>query len=81
VTGARNKLPADIRKNINLIKRYARKPVCVGFGVSTLAQVRGIRKIADGVIIGSAIVKKIKENIHRADLIKKVSDFVARLKS
>lgn len=81
VTGERNKLPADIRKNINLIKRYARKPVCVGFGVSTLAQVRGIRKIADGVIIGSAIVKKIKENINRVDLIKKVSDFVARLKS
>lgn len=81
VTGERNKLPLDIRKNINLIKRYAGKPVCVGFGVSTPAQAKGIRKIADGVIIGSAIVKKIKENINRADLIKKVSDFVTRLKA
>ncbi len=81
VTGERDKLPVDMRKNINLIKRYARNPVCVGFGVSTPLQVRGVKKIADGVIIGSAIVKKIKENMNRADLIKKVSDFVARLKA
>ncbi|MDD2680031.1 MAG: tryptophan synthase subunit alpha [Candidatus Omnitrophica bacterium] len=79
VTGARSKLPADIRKNINLIKRYTRKPICVGFGVSTPYQAREIKKIADGVIIGSAIVKKIKENLGAPDLIRKVSGFVAKL--
>ncbi|MDD5196168.1 MAG: tryptophan synthase subunit alpha [Candidatus Omnitrophica bacterium] len=79
VTGARSKLPEDIRKNVRLIKRYARKPVCVGFGVSTPSQAREIKKIADGVIIGSAIVKKIKENSGSPDLIKRVSNFVAKL--
>ena len=79
VTGARSKLPEDIRKNINLIKRYTRKPVCVGFGVSTVFQAREIKGIADGVIIGSAIVKKIKENSGSPDLIGRVSDFVASL--
>ena len=80
VTGARNKLPEDIRKNINLIKRYTRKPVCVGFGVSTPSQAREIKKIADGVIIGSAIIKKIKENSGSPDLIKRVAGFVKSLK-
>jgi tryptophan synthase alpha chain len=80
VTGARSKLPADIRKNVKLIKRYTRKPVCVGFGVSTPSQAREVRKFSDGVIIGSAIVKKIKENSGSPDLIKRVSNFVAQLK-
>ncbi|MFA4989621.1 MAG: tryptophan synthase subunit alpha [Candidatus Omnitrophota bacterium] len=79
VTGTRSKLPEDIRKNIKLIKRYTRKPVCVGFGVSTPSQVREIKKIADGVIIGSAIIKEIEENSGSPDLIKRVSNFIAKL--
>ncbi len=81
VTGARDKLAADIRKNINLIKRYARKPVCVGFGVSTPSQAREIKRLSDGVIVGSAIVKKIKENIGKPDLVSRVAGFVKRLKA
>ena len=79
VTGPRQKLPADLVNNIRLIKRYARLPVCVGFGVSTPEQVKKIHKVADGVIVGSAIVKKIKENRGKPDLIKRVSAFVRRL--
>ncbi len=81
VTGARKELGEDIRKNITLIKRYTKKPVCVGFGVSTSSQAREIKKFSDGVIIGSAIVKKIKENIGSPLLIKKASNFVAQLKA
>ncbi len=81
VTGTRDKLSADIRKNIKLIKRYTKKPVCVGFGVSTPSQAQEIKEFADGVIIGSAIVKKIKENLKHPDLIKKVSNFVVKLKA
>jgi len=80
VTGERNKLSGDIRKNINLIKKYTLKPVCVGFGVSTPGQAREIKRLADGVIIGSAIVKKIKESLNRQDQIKRVSNFVSKLK-
>jgi len=81
VTGARKKLGSDIRKNINLIKKYTKKPVCVGFGVSTSSQVKEIMRFSDGVIIGSAIVKKIKENVGSDSLVKRVSDFVAKLKA
>jgi len=81
VTGERNKLSNDIRKKINLIKRYTGKPVCVGFGVSTSSQAREVKRFADGVIVGSAIVKKIMEFSGKPDLIKRVSNFVSSLKA
>ena len=79
VTGARKNLPPDLAANLKKIKRYTSKPVCVGFGVSGPFQVKQIQKFADGVIVGSAIVKKIKENKGRPDLIKRVSSFVKSL--
>lgn len=81
VTGARNKLPSDLAVNLRAIKKITTKPVCVGFGVSTAKQVKSVNKIADGVIIGSAIVRKIKENIGRPDLVKTVGSFVSSLKN
>ncbi|MBU0503313.1 MAG: tryptophan synthase subunit alpha [Candidatus Omnitrophota bacterium] len=80
VTGSRKELPKDFIRQVKLIKRYTDKPVCLGFGVSTPRQIRQINKTADGVIVGSAIVRKIKENIKRPDLIKRVTDFVKTLK-
>lgn len=80
VTGPRRCLPQELKDNLRMVKKYTNKPVCVGFGVSTNFQVREIHKIADGVIVGSAIVHKIKENIGKPDLVKRVSDFVLRLK-
>lgn len=79
VTGPRQSLPADFSKQLNLIKNVTKKPVCVGFGVSTSVQVKEVNKFADGVIVGSAIVKTIKENIGKSDLVEKVCDFVRYL--
>ena len=79
VTGARAKLPPDLAENIKLIRKYTRKPVCVGFGVSNTAQIKQIYKIADGAIVGSAIVKIIKDNIGKPDLIKRVGNFIRSL--
>ncbi len=79
VTGARRALPLDLIKNLKTIKKITNKPICVGFGVSTAKQVRQVNKVADGVIIGSAIVRKIKENIGKSDLVGKVSRFVNKL--
>jgi tryptophan synthase alpha chain len=80
VTGPRASLPTDLGQQIKLIKKFTAKPVCVGFGVSRRQQVEKLNKISDGVIVGSAIVRKIKENIGRPDLIKKVSSFICGLK-
>lgn len=80
VTGARSRLPAGLARDICRIKRFTSKPVCVGFGVSTRHQVRELSRAADGVIVGSAIINKIKENIGRKDLVGEVADFVLRLR-
>lgn len=79
VTGARRDLPADIFSHLKLIKKNTKKPLCVGFGVSQPEQVRQIYKVADGVIVGSAIIAKIKDNIGRPDLVKRVSAFLRKL--
>jgi len=80
VTGIRKALASNLGQNIKRIKRYTDKPVCVGFGVSSHKQVISVGKIADGVIIGSAIVAKIKENINNPSLVKRVGEFVKGLK-
>ncbi len=80
VTGPRQHLPADLINNLKMIKKNTDKPVCVGFGISNVQQVKEIYKIADGVIVGSAIINKIKDNIGRPDLAKRVSKFVCSLK-
>lgn len=79
VTGPRQRLPADIAANIKAIKRIAKKPVCVGFGLSSSAQVKEVSRVADGVIVGSAIIKEIKRNLKKADLAKRVGGFVLKL--
>lgn len=76
VTGPRRVLASDFAQKIRLIKGRTKKPVCVGFGVSNPEQAREINKVADGVIVGSAIIRKIKDNIGRPDLVKRVGSFV-----
>ncbi|MCU0651673.1 MAG: tryptophan synthase subunit alpha [Candidatus Omnitrophica bacterium] len=79
ITGARQSLAADLKSNLKAIKNITSKPVCVGFGISTPAQVREVSGICDGVIVGSAIVKKIRENIKNPRLTKIIGNFVSRL--
>ena len=81
VTGARKELPADLVKNLMTIRRLSRLPVCVGFGISTPGQVRQVYRIADGVIVGSAVIKKIKENLRHPGLVARVAGFVKTLKN
>lgn len=74
VTGARRELPKDLIANVKRFKSLTGKPVCVGFGVSTPEQARMVAGIADGVIVGSAVIKLIEKRDF-----KKVYTFVKRL--
>jgi tryptophan synthase alpha chain len=78
-TGTRSSLPADLEFHIKQVKALTDKPVCVGFGVSSLAQVKLVAKVADGVIVGSAIIREIQENIGNKDLVTRVGKFVRSL--
>jgi len=81
VTGIRQKLSTSYIEQVQLIKKYSNNPICVGFGVSTPQQVKSISKVADGVIVGSAIVNSIANNAGKSNLIKNVSHFVSTLTS
>jgi len=80
VTGPRKALASDLMEHLKAIKKITQKPVCVGFGISGPRQVKQILKTADGVIVGSAIIKKIKENKSKPHLVKRVSSFVKNLR-
>lgn len=57
VTGARRALPSDLGAFIRRVRRLSRRPLCVGFGISTPAQAAEVAKLADGVIVGSAVIR------------------------
>jgi len=80
VTGPRSTLPKELKAQVRMIKKITPKPICVGFGISGAEQAREIYKIADGVIVGSAVIKKIKQNLTKSDLLRRVIKFVAGLK-
>ncbi len=79
VTGERKTLPEGIKKDIIKIKRLTNKPVCVGFGISSADQVKDICQIADGVIVGSAIINRIHQDKSKTGIFEDVKSFVKKL--
>jgi len=69
VTGVRDQVAANVPEAVARIREHTSLPVAVGFGISTREQVRQVAKSADGVVVGSALVNVIKENLgNRAGL-------------
>ncbi len=56
-TGARKELPDDLEKTVGKIRKKTSKPLCIGFGISNPQQAGQVAHLADGVIIGSQIIK------------------------
>jgi tryptophan synthase alpha chain len=83
ITGERKALPADIGPNVAALRKVSSVPICVGFGISTAAQVREVVRGAgaDGAIVGSAVIRRIAE--HAGEPVSKqveaVRGFVAEL--
>jgi tryptophan synthase alpha chain len=61
VTGERESLPTDLAERVRWLRTVSSTPVCVGFGVSRPEHVAALRGVADGVIVGSALVKRLPE--------------------
>lgn len=60
VTGARTELPPDLAALVARVKAKIPLPVAVGFGISTRAQVASVAAVADGVVMGSAIISALE---------------------
>ena len=79
VTGAQATLSTSIGSMVGAIKSATQTAVCVGFGISNPEQAKTVATIADGVVVGSAIVKLIEQHGTSADLTEKLGAFVKPL--
>lgn len=66
VTGISERLPAELPQTVERLRSAATLPVCVGFGVSQPEQAAAVARIADGVVVGSAIVRAAGESVEAA---------------
>ena len=82
VTGARATLSDEIDPMITELRKHTDKPISVGFGVSTPEQAKQVANIADGVIVGSAIINVIEAHINdETKLLTAVKQFASDLAS
>lgn len=79
VTGAQQSLAEGISQNVAGIKEHATVPVVVGFGISSPDQAAEVARSADGVVVGSAIVRQVEEHGASDDLADRVEAFVKPL--
>jgi tryptophan synthase alpha chain len=80
ITGAAMGSLEEIKKKIQEIRRGSAKPVAVGFGISTPDHAAQVAQWADGVIVGSALVKLIESHLQDSHLLKTVSGFLRELR-
>lgn len=79
VTGAKQDLDRELAANVEIAQKASRLPVAVGFGISTPDQVSEVAAIADGVVVGSAIVNQIADEGDTDHLAERVESFAAPL--
>ena len=79
VTGAQDRLTEELSKDVKKVRRRLRSPVAVGFGISTPEQVGAVGGYADGVVVGSALVRLVEESVGDSDLVEALGAEVARL--
>jgi tryptophan synthase alpha chain len=81
VTGERGTLPHDLVDAVNWLRGQTDLPICVGFGISQPEQARQLAQVADGVIVGSAVVRRLAGAVNRPriDVVREIGQFVGEL--
>ena len=80
VTGVREDLASDLQEMVGMIKRHSDNPLVVGFGIQKPDQVNAVARLADGVVVGSAIVNTIKENLEdEGKMLERIESLVTSL--
>jgi len=62
VTGERGELPRELAREVKALRKRLKLPVAVGFGISTPEQAAAVARVADGVVVGSALVRLVAEH-------------------
>lgn len=81
ITGERSQLPPDLIEQLRWLRTQTPLPLCVGFGISKPEHVRTLREAADGVIVGSALVRNLEAKKPTAALVQEVGALVESLSS
>ena len=79
VTGERDKLASDLDELVSRIRRVSDLPVAVGFGIGSPEQAATVGRLADGVIVGSALVRRIGESSTPAAAVESAATFIRTL--
>jgi tryptophan synthase alpha chain len=79
VTGVQESVATSLADRVAEIRSHTKLPIAVGFGISTAEQAREVARVADAVVVGSAIVRRIAELAAKADMPAQISEFVAPL--
>lgn len=80
ITGERSNLPSDLLENVGWLREQTDLPICIGFGISGPEAAANLAPVADGLIVGSAVVRRIAESVERADAVAAVTGFVHQLR-
>lgn len=81
ITGERTELPPDLVERVSWLREQTPLPVCIGFGISQPEHVKLLAPVADGLIVGSAIVRRMAdvESQGRDASLQQIGDYVATL--
>ena len=81
ITGERTELPPDIVDNVKWLKSQTDLPICIGFGINKPEHVHMLKEACDGVIVGSAIVRRLCEadSKPKDEVIQEVGDYADSL--
>lgn len=79
ITGERSELPKDLVSKVSWLRERTTLPICIGFGISKVEHVKLLAPVADGLIVGSAIVRKLAEHADPAEGIAGVKTLAEQL--
>ncbi|MDR3635067.1 MAG: tryptophan synthase subunit alpha [Isosphaeraceae bacterium] len=81
ITGERQSVPADVAENVAWLRTQTKLPICIGFGISRPEHVRQLAPVADGLIVGSALVRRLAdvEKLNRQEVVQDIGRFVSEL--
>jgi tryptophan synthase alpha chain len=81
ITGERAELPTDLADTVGWLRSQTDLPICIGFGISRAEHIRALAPVADGLIVGSAIVRRLAEagDRTRDELVESIGTFIGEL--
>jgi tryptophan synthase alpha chain len=81
VTGARGQMAEGVDEFMATVRKHTDRPLAIGFGISTPEHAREAAKLADGIIVGSAIINVMEQCDNESEMIREVGSFIASLRA